>query len=205
MLQSTAKIDKVAVFNSNGAPIAVTEDMTISKLEGQALLNSLYDPSRSIAKIHIDNTDYTCFQGNDNTLLGNNKSKKKTFIAHVTNECLILVLGNSEGHGSFLFELKQNLFQLQKRNEQEPRRRSRQSQDGTHNNANRHDRRNRSDLPSDIQQTLETSTLPSMPVQQTVSDNDVLVDLNDDDEEEGTDNEGYDDDDQQQLHDIVLY
>ncbi|ESP00468.1 hypothetical protein LOTGIDRAFT_157675 [Lottia gigantea] len=189
LLEATNKVEKVAIFNLEGVPVAVTDDITVSKMEGEALLRSLYDPSRSIALIHIDDIAFTCFQGNDNTLLGNNKSKGMTFVAYTAKDCIILVLGRSEGHGSFIFEVKRNLYMWDKGDEQgdqkpDPRK-SRQSQNMDPNAVPRPTSLSQSgDTPAPRDQSnnlmdLDQDFSPSSPASDTaaLSDEDILLDL----------------------------
>ncbi|XP_046575931.1 uncharacterized protein LOC124283936 isoform X2 [Haliotis rubra] len=110
MLATTHKIQKVAVLAEDGQPLAVTEDLQVSVEEGQALIRSILDPARTVTKIHMDNNFYTCFQGNSRTLVGTSPNRDRIFVAHKYKDCVVVVFGGTKGHGSYLFELKKNLW-----------------------------------------------------------------------------------------------
>lgn len=114
LMQATNKVEKAAVFNLKGQPLATTEDLQVSDADGRALLHCLSDPSRSLTRLTIDEADFRCFQGNDNALVGKGVANKdKVLVAKLTDEVLVLVIGSSSGHGSFLFEVKKSLLDRQ--------------------------------------------------------------------------------------------
>ncbi|XP_041358801.1 uncharacterized protein LOC121375423 [Gigantopelta aegis] len=117
MLATTHKIEKVAVLNCDGKPLAITEGLSLSELEGTAVIKSLLDPAGSITRLHIDNNFYTLFQGNDNTVVGVSPMRDRVFVAHKPEDQVVVVIafGNTTGHGSFLFELKKNLWHKKQR------------------------------------------------------------------------------------------
>ncbi|KAK7099945.1 uncharacterized protein [Littorina saxatilis] len=116
LLQSSHKVDKAAVFNTQGQPLATTEDLHVSDSDGRAILHCLKDPARSLTCITIDETTFRCFQGNDNALVGMATNRKgRVLVARLTEEALVVVMGLSAGHGSFLFEVQKNLKERTRR------------------------------------------------------------------------------------------
>nr|KAG5690033.1 hypothetical protein BaRGS_013383 [Batillaria attramentaria] len=90
--------------------------LQVSDADGRALLQCLKDPAGSLTRITIGEADYRCFQGNDNSLVGKAvNNKDRVLVARLTDEVLVLVLGSSKGHGSFLFEVKRSLLERQQR------------------------------------------------------------------------------------------
>ena len=112
MLATTHKIEKVVVLNSDGLPLATTEGLSVSELEGRALVKSLLDPAGSIVRLHINNNFYTLFQGNDSTVVGVSPARDRVFVGHKPEDydVVVVAFGSTVGHGSFLFELKKNLW-----------------------------------------------------------------------------------------------
>ena len=88
----------------------------VTELDGRALLCSLKDPARCLTRIIFDCTEFRCFQGNNSALLGIASSEPGyVLVARLTDEALIVVMGSSNGNGSFLFEVQQNLSERRRR------------------------------------------------------------------------------------------
>ena len=85
-------------------------------MDGRAILCSLKDPAHCLTRIIFDCTEFRCFQGNDSALMGMATSEPgRILVARLTDEALIVVMGSSVGHGSFLYEVQQNLSERRRR------------------------------------------------------------------------------------------
>ena len=88
----------------------------VSELDGRALLGCLRDPAHSLTRITLDSTDFRCFQGSDNALVGMATNRpQRVLVARLTEEALVVVMGSSSGQGSFLYELQHNLLERSRR------------------------------------------------------------------------------------------
>ena len=88
----------------------------VTEVDGRAILCCLKDPAHSLTRIALDGTEFWCFQGNDMALVGMAVGKPGlVLVARLTDEALVVVMGRSGGHGSFLFEVQQNLMDRKRR------------------------------------------------------------------------------------------
>ncbi|XP_076462192.1 uncharacterized protein LOC143294687 [Babylonia areolata] len=122
MLESTQKVEKAAIFNAKGQPLATTEDLQVSESDGRALLNTLHDTAHCITRLTLDGVDFRCFQGNATALVGQavTGERGRVMVARLTEEdVLVVVLGHSTGHGSFLYEVQHHLQERTRRRQQQ--------------------------------------------------------------------------------------
>ncbi|KAL8623582.1 hypothetical protein ACOMHN_000187 [Nucella lapillus] len=160
MLEATSKVEKAAIFSTRGLPLATTEDLQISEADGRALLNCLMDPARCLTRIRLDGMDFRCFQGNSTALIGKaTTDPSRVLVARLTDDALVMVIGNSTGHGSFLYEIQYHL-------EEHARRQTEQASNGGAGETSQ----------AKVQTPLPTTVLPPPG---SVGQGDVLLQLHD--------------------------
>ncbi|XP_076440444.1 uncharacterized protein LOC143279955 [Babylonia areolata] len=119
LLQSSARVDKAAVFSSSGQPLAASEGLQVSDKDGRAILRCLRDPARTLTRITLDETDFRCFQGNGEALVGMATSGSgRVLVARVTpgeEGAVVVVMGQATAKGSFLYEVQQSLVERTRR------------------------------------------------------------------------------------------
>ena len=64
----------------------------------------------------MDDTDFRCFQGNNNALVGTAiNDPGRVLVARLTEEALVVVIGSTSNQGSMLFEVQSNLVERTRR------------------------------------------------------------------------------------------
>ncbi|KAL8578140.1 hypothetical protein ACOMHN_051695 [Nucella lapillus] len=148
LLQASTRVDKAAVFSSVGQPLAASEGLEVSDKDGRAILYCLRDPARTLTRITIDDTDYRCFQGNGQALVGMaTNGSGRVLVARVTGEegAVVIVMGTATSKGSFLFEVQQSLLERTQRRQPAP-----QGQRALHGDAG-----TQQQMPQQMQQQMQ--------------------------------------------------
>ncbi|GFO03203.1 hypothetical protein PoB_002970800 [Plakobranchus ocellatus] len=107
---TTAKVDKVLVYDPSGYPVAVTEGVETSQTEGQALVNCLVDSTMLLIQLQVDGDYFCCIQGAENNMVGRGVKDRDLVIAAIREgDFSVVFIGRSAGKGSFIFELQDTL------------------------------------------------------------------------------------------------
>jgi len=110
VLATTSKVDTVVVYDLRGRPVAVTEGTETSESEGAAVVRCLNDPALTMTQLHVGDELFVCVQGIDKSFIGTSVSQPTVvMVALQEADHVIVVIGESQGRGSFIFELKQCL------------------------------------------------------------------------------------------------
>ncbi|KAH9504661.1 hypothetical protein Btru_062531 [Bulinus truncatus] len=111
-LQLTAnKVDKVVVYDSQGRPVAITENIETNQSEGQSLIRCLTDSCKTMSKLSVDSEMFIFLQGIDNSVIGKGvKDNERIAVACMDQDGhVILLIGHPSRNCSFIAELLKSI------------------------------------------------------------------------------------------------
>jgi len=110
VMSTTTKVELMAVFDMRGRPVAITEGLETSEVEGRALIACLKDTAKILTKLHVGDEDFICVPVINDTLIGTSvRNPSYVMVTQRDTDHIVMVVGQTTGRGSFIFELKQSL------------------------------------------------------------------------------------------------